>query len=464
MSEEQQDEMLALASIYGGSFECTPSEPGGCFRANIQLPEHLTVKFSSTEEKCIKYLPPITLHFELPAMYPVMEPPKFTLSCQWLSLKQLSELCRHMDFLYEENDGEVILFTWTSFLQDEALTFLNITSPLDLSRVIIRNSISEDSAVPDSRAMQDIAAQSLLSKVIVEHDRACLQQEFDNTLFTCEVCLSERLGSLCTSFVECKHVYCKACMQAYFEVQINDGNVKGLTCPANQCESQAHPDQVKQLVSGELFARYDRLLLQCSLDTMSDVVYCPRTVCATAVLIEQDSDGNTSGQGSCPACHFVFCIYCKQAYHGVAPCKIQADNLVKLRKEYLDADCAGKKILEKRFGKQTIKKLIEESFTQDWLNENSKKCPHCKTSIQKVDGCNKMTCSKCHAYFCWMCMANLSRANPYFHFNVPGTPCHNRLFHGMTNPDEEEWEEEEDEDLGEWEDHRDLLQAGIVIL
>ena len=33
-------------------------------------------------------------------------------------------------------------------------------------------------------------------------------------------------------------------MADYFRVMIEDGNVKGLTCPADKCDSQAHQAQV----------------------------------------------------------------------------------------------------------------------------------------------------------------------------------------------------------------------------
>lgn len=79
------------------------------------------------------------------------------------------------------------------------------------------------------------------------------------------------------------------------------------------------PIQVKQLVDEETFARYDRLLLQLSLDTMSDVMFCPRKQCACAVLVDQDA-----GIGTCPSCRFVFCVYCRQSSHGVSPCKISS--------------------------------------------------------------------------------------------------------------------------------------------
>lgn len=54
--------------------------------------------------------------------------------------------------------------------------------------------------------------------------------------------------------------------------------------------------------------------------------------------------------------------------------------------------------------------------------------PHCFFSFpcQKLDGCNKMTCTGCMQYFCWLCMASLSRVNPYKHFNDPSSPCFDR--------------------------------------
>ena len=33
-------------------------------------------------------------------------------------------------------------------------------------------------------------------------------------------------------------------MRGYFEVQIQEGSVQSLTCPFDQCETQAHPAQV----------------------------------------------------------------------------------------------------------------------------------------------------------------------------------------------------------------------------
>uniref|UniRef100_A0A8I3WBN9 RBR-type E3 ubiquitin transferase n=1 Tax=Callithrix jacchus TaxID=9483 RepID=A0A8I3WBN9_CALJA len=196
------------------------------------------------------------------------------------------------------------------------------------------------------------------------------------------------------------------------------------------------PTQVKELVEAELFARYDRLLLQSTLDLMADVVYCPRPCCQLPVMQEP---GCT--MGICSSCNFAFCTLCRLTYHGVSPCKVTAEKLMDLRNEYLQADEPNKRLLEQRYGKRVIQKALEELESQEWLEKNSKNCPCCGTPIEKLDGCNKMTCTGCMQYFCWICMGSLSRANPYKHFNDPASPCFNRLFYAV-NVDDNIWEDE----------------------
>ena len=46
-----------------------------------------------------------------------------------------------------------------------------------------------------------------------------------------------------------------------------------------------------------------------------------------------------------------------------------------------------------------------------WISKNCKKCPKCKWSIQKNEGCNHMTCRLCHHEFCWLCFQNYNGHN-----------------------------------------------------
>ncbi|KAM3868563.1 E3 ubiquitin-protein ligase RNF14-like [Diretmus argenteus] len=471
--EAQEDELLALASIYDEEeFHRAEAAQGGEIQLCLELPPDfkVVVRGEKQTEYNVCFLPPLVLNFELPADYPSTASPVFTLSSKWLTRVQMSSLCRRLDELWGDNQGCVVLFTWIQFLKEEALDFLGIQSPLEVIRAgskpggerrktevapaavkqsgSLRKEKSEphtsSSSLPSSqldlRAVLVVDPRSDILPQLLDFDEAQRQKVFDSKVFCCNICFLEKLGSGCLCFKECQHVYCKACMTEYFQIQIRDGNVQCLNCPEPKCSSIATPMQVKHLVDEELFARYDRLLLQSSLDLMADVVYCPRQSCATAVMVEPDTN-----MGICPACQYAFCTLCKLGSHGLSHCKISSDELRGLRDEYHSATDEGKKFMEQRFGKRVIQKAVEESFSREWLNEHCKCCPRCGTNIQKVDGCNKMTCTSCRQYFCWLCLGQLSKVNPYSHFNNPNSPCYNQLFHGVDIDEEEAlWSDEED--------------------
>uniref|UniRef100_A0A4X2KPA2 E3 ubiquitin-protein ligase RNF14 n=2 Tax=Diprotodontia TaxID=38609 RepID=A0A4X2KPA2_VOMUR len=450
--EAQEDELLALASIYDeDEFKKAESVQGGETRICLDLPQNFKIFVSGNPTECLQnggfeyticFLPPLVLNFELPPDYPSTSPPAFTLSGKWLSPTQLTALCKHLDNLWEEHRGCVVLFAWMQFLKEETLAYLNIASPYELKMGPQGNVQSRTSLAPpnteldfggatgttvdqeefvDERAVQDVESLSSLIREILDFDQAQQKKCFNSKMYLCNICFCEKLGSECMYFLECRHVYCKACLKDYFEIQIRDGQVHCLNCPEPKCSSVATPGQVKELVEEELFARYDRLLLQSTLDLMADVVYCPRPCCQTPVMQEP---GCT--MGICSSCNYAFCTLCKMTYHGVSPCKVTAEKLIDLRNEYLEADETNKRFLEQRYGKRVIQKALEEMESKEWLEKNSKSCPSCGTHIEKLDGCNKMTCTGCMQYFCWICMGCLSRANPYRHFNDPSSPCFNR--------------------------------------
>ena len=110
-------------------------------------------------------------------------------------------------------------------MKDETVEFLDITSPLNISNVIQRHKkhkpvpnvevkVSESFTIidpvkdrtvvgyepPDPRAVQDIGSQDLLLRAILTHNEEQKEREFKATYFSCEVCFSEKLGTLCTRY------------------------------------------------------------------------------------------------------------------------------------------------------------------------------------------------------------------------------------------------------------------------
>lgn len=76
---------------------------------------------------------------------------------------------------------------------------------------------------------------------------------------------------------------------------------------------------MRDLVSQEQFARYDSILLTTTLQTMTDIMVCPRSSCQYPVSREPDEK-----MAVCPECRYVFCVYCKMVYHGVEPCRFRS--------------------------------------------------------------------------------------------------------------------------------------------
>ncbi|XP_068581155.1 E3 ubiquitin-protein ligase RNF14-like isoform X2 [Cebidichthys violaceus] len=270
-------------------------------------------------------------------------------------------------------------------------------------------------------------SQTLLSQLLI-HNATQMQKAFLATVFDCGVCFEGFLGSDCVQLPECGHIFCKACLTKFCTLQITEGNVKGVSCPEADCSATPTPPQVKCLVGEELFSRYDRLLLQSTLDCMADVVYCPRSVCASAVIVEKSS---TAAQ--CSVCSFAFCVHCRKTYHGTDAClekktrKIQEANadlpqsqegLRALWDDYSSGSQQRQRLLENRYGRSVLRGTVDECLSEDWIVFNSKNCPHCFKKIQKNGGCNVMTCSQCRQMFCWLCLTRLPIPVLRIHFEI----------------------------------------------
>nr|XP_020509087.1 E3 ubiquitin-protein ligase RNF14-like [Labrus bergylta] len=269
-------------------------------------------------------------------------------------------------------------------------------------------------------------SQALLSQLLI-YNATQKQKEFSTTVFDCDICFVGWLGSECVQLLECDHIFCRGCLSEFCKLQITEGNVRGVTCPNADCPATPTPAQVKSLVGEELFSRYDRLLLQKTLDSMSDVTYCPRRTCAAAVILEKSSRAAV-----CSVCKYAFCVACRKTYHGTKNCQEQRntkteethhlntplphsiEGLKALWKDYATGSKQRKKLLESRYGRSRLLFTLEEGLSEQWICGNSKNCPHCFCKIEKQGGCNMMTCSQCGQRFCWVCLARLQSIGSHY--------------------------------------------------
>nr|XP_015826569.2 E3 ubiquitin-protein ligase RNF14 isoform X1 [Nothobranchius furzeri] len=254
-------------------------------------------------------------------------------------------------------------------------------------------------------------SQKLMSQILI-YNAAQKQKVFATTVFDCGVCYTGWLGSECVQLHECSHVFCRACLGEFCKVQINEGNIRGVTCPHDGCTATPTPAQVRSLVGEELFSRYDRLLLQSTLDCMSDVTYCPRTSCSSAVILEESSNA-----AMCSVCSFAFCVKCKKTYHGTKECYVKTKQKVKediqldmprslegkqaLLDDYIASSTKRRGLLESRYGRRLLLSM-ETNLCEEWKSTNTRPCPHCFCPIEKNGGCFMMWCTQCQQQFMWL--------------------------------------------------------------
>lgn len=142
---------------------------------------------------------------------------------------------------------------------------------------------------------------------------------------------------------------------------------------------------------------------------MLDIVHCPRRQCQYPVSKEPNEK-----MARCPACSYVFCLLCKMVYHGIEPCKLSSGkfnlniinkylqytnykennflnyiiliyklaNKQELVNTYSEASPEVKLQLEKRYGKQQLTVLVENTMSENWIHNNSHNCPHCNAAIE----------------------------------------------------------------------------------
>ncbi|KAL2629113.1 hypothetical protein R1flu_013799 [Riccia fluitans] len=441
-AQEQADEILALEAIYGEDFRPFKSEhiktPSFMISIYVEVPETITLwgdypsssrssagikdsinnernpeascsessEADSTRVFTVQFLPPLRLVYNLPVSYPSHSPPLFTLSCTWLNSRRLSKLCSSLDKLWDEEQGQVVVYSWVEWLKTQTLSSLGISERIELGPSGVCEEIYSG-VESDERASAGFISVDLDISLLLRYNEDKKNEEFYKTLQTCYICFSEHLGK---DFVRlpCQHNFCRSCLQTLATIHAKEGSVNKLTCPDTSCRGSIPQYVLKELLEKEVYLRWEHLVLQRTLDSMGDIVYCPR--CETVCIQEENN------LAQCPNCFYAFCSLCRQNWHIGQEC-MSAELRLKIfqeRQKGSTIDQALKRTKEeeeklsweeeeKKRKEQFVMNKINEMMDRQYIRREAKQCPNCKMAISKTGGCNHMYCSYCGERFCFKC-------------------------------------------------------------
>ncbi|KAF2501530.1 hypothetical protein BU16DRAFT_556011 [Lophium mytilinum] len=219
---------------------------------------------------------------------------------------------------------------------------------------------------------------------------------------------------------------CRECLQAWIATRVSEKIVQ-IGCP--ECDEHLSRGVVEAVAEKRVF---DQLCEQESLNfirTMEGFISCPNADCSGG---HQHPHPEEEPIFTCEVCNAKYCTLCKVPYHDGLTCA-----------EY------------KQRGGLTEEQKGQEDATAKFKEKRTKKCPDCRSPIQKDRGCDHMTCSYCRKQFCWDCLADWnsiirndnSRHNPtcrWYRGNLPSAP--QVLSDTESEDDDDDDDDDEDED------------------
>ncbi|KAF8705924.1 Glycosyl transferase family 21, partial [Rhizoctonia solani] len=197
--------------------------------------------------------------------------------------------------------------------------------------------------------------------------------------FMCPVCCDDEPAEVLS--LDCGHEFCSECWTQYLEGKIRGEGEVQLACMAEKCKVLVPDAFVFDRVSPVTKERFREGLVRQYVASIPKLRFCPHPSCVYTV--------QCSAAASRAALDTIVpTVKCGEEHSFCFGCEREGDH----------------RPLICKIAKLWLKKCQDDSETANWIKSNTKECTKCQSTIEKNGGCNHMTCKKCKAEFCWVCM------------------------------------------------------------
>lgn len=206
--------------------------------------------------------------------------------------------------------------------------------------------------------------------------RSDAMQESQSGSKACGICYED--ATMAYSMV-CGHSFCLDCWQSYLRESVSSAAgtsaILRMHCPQHDCLARVTADTLQEL-SPDLLSTWNSAFLNSFTERNSKYSHCTGPDCH--MIAHTETPPGVKGLPvTCESCDTSFCFHCSELPHQPARCNDHRE-------------------WQRIFGSSSF-----------WVRKNSKPCPSCRVPIEKNKGCNHMTCSRCGADFCWLCLSLL---------------------------------------------------------
>ncbi len=200
----------------------------------------------------------------------------------------------------------------------------------------------------------------------------------------CAVCWTEAENPYRT---ECDHLYCLECFDNLCISTASGDKEFSICCQGNmgKCDVIFSLQELQDHLSSSAFEEILEASFASYIRRRPHIFrYCPTPDCRQVYHTNIAAKFHT-----CPKCVAAICTSCHDTHDGLTCAEYKYN-------------ASGQN--------EAFEKLKKEQGFKD--------CPRCKTTIEKIHGCNHMTCSGCGTHICWVCLETFSTSDPcYDHMN-----------------------------------------------